>query len=95
MSFHPRHPDNQLAMRLNALAVVNFVKSGDLSSAQSAFDGFKVRFVQQDLVFADYTSFVDTATALLQPNLSARQVAMLNINPTLKSELARKRQWSL
>lgn len=93
--FYPKHPDNQEAMRLNALAVVNYVKSGDIESAQNELSAFKIRFVQQDLVFADYTSFVDTATALLEPNLSPRQLAMLNINPTLKNELSRKRQWSL
>ena len=93
--FYPKHPDNQEGMRLNALAVVNYVKSGDIQSAQNELTAFKTRFVRQDLVFADYTSFVDTATALLEPNLSPRQLAMLNINPTLKSELSRTRQWSL
>lgn len=93
--FYAQHPDNQIAMRLNALAVVNFVKGGDLVSAKSSLSDFTQRFVKQDLVFDDYTSFLDTATALLEPNLSARQLAMLNINPTLRSELNRQRTWSL
>lgn len=93
--FYPAHPDNQVAMQLNALAVVNFVKSGDIAAAQTAFADFTQRFAQQDLVMADYTSFIDTATALLEPNLSQRQMAMLNINPTLRGELHRMRQWSL
>ncbi|MBT1449409.1 hypothetical protein KJ365_00820 [Glaciecola sp. XM2] len=93
--FYPNHPDNQQGMQLHALAVVNYVKGGDVETAQKQLDAFKVRFVQQDLVFDDYTSFIDTATALLDPNLSARQLAMLNINPNLKSELSRVRQWSL
>lgn len=93
--FYPQHPDNEIAMRLNALAVVNFVKGGDLVSAKSSLSDFTQRFVKQDLVFDDYTSFLDTATALLEPNLSARQLAMLNINPTLRSELNRQRTWSL
>jgi hypothetical protein len=95
ISFYPAHPDNEIAMRLNALAVVNFVKSGDIDLAKAALKQFTVRFRQQDLVFNDYTSFLDTATALLEPNLSARQLAMLNINSTLRSELNRTREWSL
>jgi hypothetical protein len=93
--FFPAHPDNELGMQLNALAVVNYVKSGDIASAGESLTRFKQRFAQQDLVFDDYTSFIDTATALLQPDLSSRQLAMLNINPTLRSELTRIRHWSL
>ncbi|WP_371195180.1 hypothetical protein [Glaciecola sp. SC05] len=95
ITFYPAHPDNETAMRLNALAVVNYLKSGDIAQAKSSFTHFTRRFAQQDLVFADYTSFLDTATALLEPNLSSRQLAMLNINPTLRSELNRTREWSL
>ena len=93
--FYPEHPDNQLGMQLNALAVVNYVKSGELEMARDSLNEFTHRFAQQDLVFGDYTSFIDTATALLEPDLSNRQLAMLNINPTLRSELNRARQWSL
>lgn len=95
ITFYPAHPDNELGMRLNALAVVNYVKSGDIGSAKTSLNEFTRRFRQQDLVFADYTSFLDTATALLEPNLSPRQLAMLNINPTLRTELHRTREWSL
>jgi len=95
ITFYSSHPDNQMAMRLNALAVVNFVKSGDASSAQQSLKDFRMRFKKQDLVYADFTSFIDTATALLEPNLSERQLAMLNINPTLRNELTRARNWSL
>jgi outer membrane protein assembly factor BamD (BamD/ComL family) len=93
--FFPTHPDNELGMQLNAIAVVNYVKSGHLEMAQASLDEFRQRFAQQDLVFDDYTSFIDTATALLDSKLSNRQLAMLNINPTLRSELQRARQWSL
>ncbi|MFC4699625.1 hypothetical protein ACFO4O_05580 [Glaciecola siphonariae] len=93
--FFPSHPDKQLAMRFNALAVVNFVKSGDITAAKDSLAQFKRRFAQQDLVFDDYTSFIDTATALLEPDLSSRQLAMLNINPVLRGELTRARQWAL
>nr|WP_136249655.1 hypothetical protein [Ningiella ruwaisensis] len=93
--FFAQHPDNQEAMRLNALSVVNFIKGGDLDAANRSLTRFKQRFAQQDLVFEDYTSFIDTATAMLNPDLNARQLAMLNINPVLRNELSRTRQWSM
>ncbi|WP_395342774.1 hypothetical protein PN836_001800 [Ningiella sp. W23] len=93
--FHPQHPDTGAGMRLNALALVNYVKAGELDAAQKSLVRFKNRFREQDLVFSDYTSFIDTATALLQADISKRQLAMLNINSTLRSELNRKRQWSV
>jgi len=71
------------------------VSFSNASSAQQSLKDFRMRFKKQDLVYADFTSFIDTATALLEPNLSERQLAMLNINPTLRNELTRARNWSL
>lgn len=95
ISFFPKHPDNQTAMHFNALSVLNFIKAGELQSAQKSLKQFRERFPRQDLVLPDYTSFVDTATALLaRDGLTDRQLNLLNINPTLKSELARQQYWS-
>ncbi|MFC3121580.1 hypothetical protein [Agaribacter flavus] len=92
--FSPKHPDNTLAMQLQALAVTNYVKSGDISLAVEAFDAFRATFPMQDLVFSDFTSFVDTATALLEKDrLSAHQLAMLNINDNLRAEIQRQKMW--
>ncbi len=96
IAFSPQHPDNQIAMQFNALAVFNFVKAGDMHSAKQSLVEFRSRFPQQDLLFDDYSSFVDTATALIkQQELSEQSIAMLNINPVLRAELKRQRKWSL
>jgi hypothetical protein len=93
-SFFPQHPDNQIAMQLNALAVVNFIKAGETQMAEHSLAEFRAQFPQQDLLFADYTSFVDTATALLQHDeLSAHQLQVLNINKALRNELKRQEYW--
>jgi hypothetical protein len=93
-SFYPKHPDNQMAMQLNALAVVNYIKAGETEMAQHSLASFRATFVQQDLLFADYTSFVDTAIALLEYEaLSAHQLQTLNINSTLRNELKRQQYW--
>ncbi|GBL05407.1 hypothetical protein [Glaciecola sp. KUL10] len=96
ISFFPKHPDNQTAMQFNALSVLNFIKAGELKSAKQSLEQFRKRFPRQDLVMPDYTSFVDTATALLaRDGLTERQLNLLNINSTLKSELARQQYWSI
>jgi len=93
-SFFPQHPDNQMAMQLNALAVVNFIKAGETQLAEQSLAQFRKQFPQQDLLFADYTSFVDTAVALLQHSeLSAHQLSVLNINKSLRLELKRNDYW--
>jgi len=93
-SFYPKHPDNQIAMQLNALAVVNFIKAGETQMAENSLVQFRTQFPQQDLLFADYTSFVDTAIALLQHDeLSAHQLQILNINAELRNELKRQEYW--
>ncbi|MDT0594057.1 hypothetical protein [Glaciecola petra] len=96
VEFSPKHPDLQTAMQFNALAVVNFVNAGDIQSAQQALDAFHQRFPQQDLLLNDFSSFVDTATALLrQHELTAFDLTMLNIAPSLRDEITRTRKWTL
>ncbi len=93
-SFFPKHPDNQMAMQLNALAVVNFIKAGETQLAEQSLAQFRKQFPQQDLLFADYTSFVDSAVALLQhTELSVHQLSVLNINESLRRELKRNDYW--
>ena len=93
-SFYPKHPDNRMAMQLNALAVVNFIKAGETHMAEKSLAQFMKHFPQQDLLFADYTSFVDTAVALLKRSeLSVHQLSVLNINKDLRYELKRNDYW--
>jgi hypothetical protein len=81
-------------MQLNALALVNFIKAGESKLAEHSLAEFRTQFPQQDLLFADYTSFVDTAVALLKYNeLSAHQLQVLNINTALRNELKRQNYW--
>lgn len=94
--FPPRHVDSEKAMQLLALSFVNYIKAGDVQTAQSTLSKFRQTFPQQDLLFADYTSFIDTATALLSHRtMSDSSLALLNINKNLRDELVRQRTWSL
>lgn len=94
--FTPSHPDTQTAMQFSALAFNNYLKAGDMEQAQNTLQVFRQRFPQQDLLFSDYTSFVDTATVLLSHNqLSAHQLKVLNISEKLRSEMLRQRKWSM
>lgn len=96
IQFSPQHPDLETAMQFSALAVINFVKAGDIKAGSSALSEFRIKFPQQDLLFDDYTSFVDTATVLVkQDELTTYQLTYLNINPTLRAEITRQRKWSL
>jgi hypothetical protein len=96
IQFSPQHPDLKTAMQFSALAFVSFVQAGDMQSASTALSDFRATFPQQDLFFDDFTSFVDTATVLIkQTDISPHQLASLNINPTLRAEINRHRQWSL
>jgi hypothetical protein len=93
-NFYPKHPDNQIAMQLNALAIVNFIKAGETQNATHSLSVFRTKFPKQDLLFSDYTSFVDTATALLNyDDLSNREIQVLNINVLLRDELKRQQYW--
>lgn len=96
IQYSPQHPDVETAMQFSALALVNFVKAGDIQSASLALTEFRTKFPQQDLLFDDFTSFVDTATVLVnQQDITPHQLTYLNINPTLRAEITRQRKWSL
>ena len=94
--FGAQHPDNRLAMQLQAIAVKSYFKAGDIQAATNAFNDFRHKFPMQDLVYDDFTSFVDTTTALLQyKQLTSLELERLNINPVLKAELARQQRWTI
>lgn len=96
IAFSPKHPDAQLAMQFRALSFFNYMKAGDMKAASGSLQAFRRDFPQQDLYFEDYSSFVDTATALVkQHSLNSQSVKLLNINPDLQAELRRQRTWAL
>jgi outer membrane PBP1 activator LpoA protein len=94
IQFPKGHPDADKALRLMALSVMNFVKGGDIEGAQVALRKTQSKFPDKDLYFADYSSFFDTATALLeQQTLSRHQLAALNISADLRTEIERHQYW--
>ena len=81
-------------MKMMAGATFSFIKSGDVISAKREVVRFRRSFPNQDLYFADYTSFLDTATALLAVEpLPSSQLSALNISRVLRDEIERKHYW--
>ena len=81
-------------MKMMAVATLNFIKAGDTHTASREVERFKRVYPNQDLYFADYTSFLDTATALLSSQaLAAEQLSSLNISRSLRDEIERKNYW--
>lgn len=94
IQFSKGHPDADKALRFMALSVINLVKGGDISGAHLALKKTQSKFPGKDLYFADYSSFFDTATALLeQQNLSRHRLAALNISADLRTEIERHQYW--
>jgi hypothetical protein len=94
IQFAKGHPNADQALRLMAMSVMNFVKGGDINAAQKALKVTRIKFPNQDLFFADYSSFFDTATALIeQQKLSRQQLAALNISAPLRAEIERQQYW--
>ena len=94
IQFPKGHPDADKALRLMALSVINLVKGGDIDAAHIALRKAQIKFPNKDLYFADYSSFFDTATALLeQQKLSRHQLAALNISADLRTEIERHQYW--
>ena len=94
IQFSKGHPDADKALRFMALSVINLVKGGDIDGAHIALRKAQSKFPNKDLYFADYSSFFDTATALLeQQNLSRHQLAALNISANLRTEIERHQYW--
>jgi hypothetical protein len=82
------------AMRLQALAVVNYLKGGDVVAAGAALDTFQVTFDGGDLYLEDYTSFTETIEYLLaQGGDESVTNDTANVSPQLKREIERTRYW--
>ena len=94
IQFPKGHPDADKGLRLMAMSVMNLVKGGDIDGAHIALKKTQSKFPNKDLYFADYSSFFDTATALLdQQKLSRHQLAALNISTNLRTEIERHQYW--
>jgi len=81
-------------MKMMAAATLNFIKSGNVITANREIDRFKRIYPSQDLYFEDYTSFLDTATVLLSVEpMHSSQLSSLNISRVLRDEIERKYYW--
>ncbi|KXI28226.1 hypothetical protein [Paraglaciecola hydrolytica] len=85
---------SQAVMQLMANITLNFIQGGDIAAAQQQLRHFDRKFANQDLYLPDFTSFRDTASALLQgTSMSKHQLANLNISRELRNELERQQYW--
>ncbi|MFT5162025.1 MAG: hypothetical protein ACI9FJ_000593 [Alteromonadaceae bacterium] len=84
----------QQMMQLQALAVLNYLKGGDIGKSREQLAGFKQSFSGRDLYFADKTSFIDTFELLLNDAGHSAQQVDLNVNKTLLAEFQRKQYWA-
>jgi len=81
----------QLVMKTMAMSTINYIKGGDVTSASAMVEQFKQQYPMQDIYFSNYTSFLDTATALISSNdISSLQLSSLNISRELRQEIERK-----
>ena len=82
-------------MRIHALATLNYFKGGDVEQARRSFEGFKAAYPDNDLYFADGSSFTETTEVLLGRTdpISFGQFAALNVNKRVKSEMRRLNHW--
>lgn len=84
----------QQRMQAMAVTALNYIKAGDIASANQVIENFKQRYPRKDLYFSDYTSFLDTAAVLVASNsLTANQLSTLNISRALRDEMERKQYW--
>jgi len=94
----PNYHDSRMTqgplMKMMAVATLNFIKAGDVLKATKELDRFRKIYPNQDLYFEDYTSFLDTTTALLSPIRSGTlPMSTLNISRVLRDEIERKHYW--
>lgn len=82
-------------MRLHSVAVLNYLRAGDIASANSAFASFKRAYPEKDLYFTDGTSFIKTMEAFLArtDKQSFGEFAALNVNRGVKREMRRINHW--
>lgn len=82
-------------MRIYALATLNYFKGGEVEQARRSFEGFKASYPDNDLYFADGSSFTETTEVLLGRTdpISFGQFAALNVNKRVKSEMRRLNHW--
>ena len=80
-------------MRAYALSVQNYFKAGDMDKSRANLARFHQAFPENDLYYADGSSFTETMELLLgQRDLQGR-FALLNVNDEVKDEVLRIDYW--
>lgn len=82
-------------MRAYGLGIQNYIKGGDMVSAQANFEAFQQAFPNRDLYYPDGTSFLETMSTLLgrQERTDYGRFSTLNVNRELKDEMRRVTYW--
>lgn len=82
-------------MHAYALSIQNYVKAGDIEKASQTYQRFDDQFPEQDLYFADGSSYKETLRALLGPVSVSEygRLSLLNASPALKTEMRRINHW--
>ena len=79
-------------LRAGALSVQNYLKGGDVVSAQARLDWLKHEFPNSDLYFEDGSSFIETMDVLLNSD-SNSAVALANVSSEVRAEVRRISYW--
>ncbi len=82
-------------MRAYALSIQNYFKAGDMDRARGNLARFRQAFPENDLYYADGSSFTATMEVLLgqRETDGPEAYAMLNVNDGLKDEVRRIGYW--
>ncbi|MDY6920333.1 MAG: hypothetical protein SV765_08975 [Pseudomonadota bacterium] len=91
--YHEQIPAESM-MVLQALAILDFLKAGDLQQARDQLHLMQSAFPHYDLYLENGDSFVDSMIILL--DIPAREVTvsgLRNVNPALTAEQRRLRYW--
>ena len=76
-----------------ALSVQNYFKAGDMDKARANLARFRQAFPENDLYYADGSSFTETMELLLGQRDLKGSFALLNVNDELKDEVLRIDYW--
>ena len=84
-------------MQVHALAITQFLKSGDVLQAEQQLNSFKAQFPKRDLLLKDGASFVNTIELIVgeAPIAQSAKGSLLNASTALKSELRRHQYWQV
>lgn len=82
-------------MRAYAVSIQNYLKGGDVAKARENLEKFKTHFSEDDLYFADGSSYIQSLEILLglKDRTAVGELSMANVSAELKAELRRARYW--